>query len=104
MGDVAQVEETVKRLSSQKGVVGVLIVNEAGVPIRSTLDPEASVQYGSMAAQLARQARGMVRAAAPEDELDFVRVRSKRREVMVAPCYDRGQKLSLVVVQDPNTE
>jgi dynein light chain roadblock-type len=102
MGDVALVEETVKRLSSYKGVVGVLIVNGEGIPVRSTMENDMSVQFGAMAAQLARQARGLVREAAPEDELEFVRLRSKRREVMIAPCYDKEQRLSLVVVQDPS--
>lgn len=105
MADVAQVEETVKRLASQKGVVGVLVVNSEGVPVRSTMEPEPSLQYGALAAQLASQARGLVREAAPDDELTFVRVRSKRREVMIAPGYNLGnQKLSLVVVQEPSVE
>jgi hypothetical protein len=35
----SEVEETLKRISSHKGVHGILIVNVEGVPIRSTLDP-----------------------------------------------------------------
>ena len=36
---MSEVEETLKRISSHKGVHGILIVNVEGVPIRSTLDP-----------------------------------------------------------------
>lgn len=42
--DLATVEETVKRLSSHKGVLGVLVINGDGVPIRSTLEHELSFQ------------------------------------------------------------
>lgn len=79
--DTAQVEETVKRLSSHKGVQGVLVVNGDGVPIRSTLaEHELSVQYAALVTQLAGKARAAVRELAkePGDDLHSLRIRSKK--------------------------
>lgn len=91
MADVAAVEETVKRLASHKGVVGIAIVNGDGVPIRTTLDPELATQYAALVSQLVLKARYMVRELAADgtDDLQFLRVRSKRHEIMIAPGFDR---------------
>ena len=91
MSDVAAVEETVKRLSSHKGVVGIVIVNGDGVPIRTTLDQELAVQYAALVSQLTLKVRHMVRELAEDgaDDLQFLRVRSKRHEIMIAPGFDK---------------
>lgn len=81
MSDLALVvEETVKRLSSHKGVQGIVIVNADGVPLRSTLEHELAVQYAALVTQLAAKAQGLVKELAgdPSDELYSLRVRSKR--------------------------
>jgi len=98
------VEEMVKRLSDQKGVTGVIILNGKGIPIRSTLDAERSTHYSGLVARLAAQARGFVREMEPADDLQFLRLRSNGREVMIAPNFDTEQNLSLVVIQDPTPE
>lgn len=91
MADISAVEETVKRLASHKGVVGIAIVNGDGVPIRTTLDAEAAVQYAALVSQLALKARHMVRELATDgtDDLQFLRVRSKKHEIMIAPGFDK---------------
>jgi dynein light chain roadblock-type len=101
MADAAVVEETVKKLSTQKGVIGVIIVNADGVPVRSTLDRDVTTQYAALTAQMTRQAVRMVRDIAPDDELQYFRLRSKKYEIIVAPCYEQDQKLVMVVIQDP---
>jgi len=104
MVEIAQVEEMVKRLSDQKGVLGVTISNGEGVPIRSTMDPEQATQYSTLVAKLSAQSRAFVRELAPEDDLQFLRLRSNGKEVMIAPNFDKEHKLSLTVVQNPNPE
>ncbi len=91
MTDVALVEETVKRLASHKGVVGIAIVNGDGIPIRTTLDQDLAVTYAALISQLALKARHMVRELAEDgtDDLQFLRVRSKKHEIMIAPAFDR---------------
>ena len=94
MSDTAAVEETVKRLASHKGVVGIAIVNGDGVPIRTTLEPELAQQYAALVSQLALKARHMVRELSDDgtDDLQFLRVRSKRHEIMIAPGFDRVRR------------
>jgi dynein light chain roadblock-type len=54
------VEETLKRISSKKGVKAVVILNGEGAVIRSTLDAELSKQYGQLISNLVQQARTAV--------------------------------------------
>jgi dynein light chain roadblock-type len=40
----------------------------------------------------------------PDNELKFVRIRSKKHEIMVAPEFDKTREYYLVVVQDPSSD
>ena len=136
----SEVEETLKRISSHKGVHGILIVNVEGVPIRSTLDPALvrtaghrpprwnrlalfcrpgpgldsragsrgkvapppvawnrgmltvrrllvpqTTSYASHITAIAAKARSVIRDLDPTNDLTFLRLRSKKHEIMVAP-------------------
>jgi dynein light chain roadblock-type len=48
MGDIAAVDETFKRLQSHKGVLGAIVVNSEGIPIRTTFDNDLTVQYAAL--------------------------------------------------------
>ena len=48
MADILVVEETLKRISSHKGIFGVVILNGDGIPLRTTLDNTLSVQYAAL--------------------------------------------------------
>lgn len=93
----SDIEETIKRIQSHKGVVGVLIINSEGIPIKSTLENAQTVQYAALVGQLTDKARCTVRDLEPSDEMTFLRVRSKRHEIMVAP----DGEFTLIVVQNP---
>lgn len=93
-----EVEETIKRIQSHKGVKGVLIMNNDGHAIRSNFSPEDTENYASLVSQLSLKASGVVRTLDESDELAFLRVRSKKHEIMIAPDKD----YVLVVVQAPN--
>ena len=56
-----------------------------GIPIRTTLDNGTTVQYACLITQLAQKARNFVRDLDPQNDLTFLRVRSKKNEIMVAP-------------------
>eukprot|EP01041_Mallomonas_annulata_P005130 gene5130-10255_t len=93
----SEVEETLKRIQSHKGVKGVLIMNNEGISIRSSLSPEDTENYAALVSQLSLKAAGVVRTLDDSDELAFLRVRSKKHEIMIAPDKD----YILVVIQDP---
>lgn len=105
-----------KRIQSHKGVVGTIVVNSegffghsftitqvimtfllAGIPIKSTLDNTTTVQYAGLISSLADKARSVVRDLDPSNDLTFLRIRSKKHEIMVAP----DKEFILIVVQNP---
>ena len=125
----SEVEETLKRIQSHRGVEGILIVNNDGVPLKSTLSAEQTTQYSSLFSQLSSKARSVVRTldatvrarlacvmdvcppsphpcgvavcvALLQNDLTFLRVRSKKHEIMVAPDKD----YLLIVIQNPNAD
>jgi len=104
MAELAAVEETFKRLQSHKGVIGVIIINSDGIAIRSTLDNDLTVQYAALMSQFTVKARGVVKNLDAENELKFVRIRSKKHEIMIAPEFEKTREYYLVVVQDPSTD
>uniref|UniRef100_A0A3Q1GYC3 Dynein light chain roadblock-type 2 n=1 Tax=Acanthochromis polyacanthus TaxID=80966 RepID=A0A3Q1GYC3_9TELE len=81
---MAQVEETLTRIESSKGVIGTILVNAEGIPLRTTLDNSTTVQYAELLSQLSTLARTTVRDIDPQNDLTFLRIRSKKHEIMVA--------------------
>ncbi|XP_044049638.1 dynein light chain roadblock-type 2 isoform X1 [Siniperca chuatsi] len=121
---MAEVEETLKRIEAHKGVIGTIVVNAegepksttvfsdmfttqsdckgysfifSGIPIRTTLDNSTTVQYAGLLRQLTMKARSTVRDIDPQNDLTFLRIRSKKHEILVAPEND----FLLIVIQNP---
>ncbi len=62
---------------------------------RHRRDPR--LQYASSIMRLAAKARSVVRDLDPQNDLTFLRIRSKKHEIMVAP----DNEFLLIVIQDP---
>ncbi|KAI8643712.1 hypothetical protein BD408DRAFT_414424 [Parasitella parasitica] len=92
-----EVDETLKRISSRKGVKAVVILKNEGQVVRSTLDQELSKQYGHLISALVQQTRTTIATLDDQNELTFMRVRTKKHEIMVAPDHE----YLLVVIQNP---
>eukprot|EP00036_Acanthoecidae_sp_10tr_P000516 CAMPEP_0182940646 /NCGR_PEP_ID=MMETSP0105_2-20130417/47632_1 /TAXON_ID=81532 ORGANISM="Acanthoeca-like sp., Strain 10tr" /NCGR_SAMPLE_ID=MMETSP0105_2 /ASSEMBLY_ACC=CAM_ASM_000205 /LENGTH=159 /DNA_ID=CAMNT_0025080157 /DNA_START=63 /DNA_END=540 /DNA_ORIENTATION=+ len=95
---MSEVEEILKRLQSHKGVLGVIIMNKDGVPIKTTLDQATTVQYCTHLSNLSAQTRTSVRDIDPTNELSFLRIRSLKHEILVAP----HDEYLLAVIQNPD--
>ncbi|KAL8440255.1 hypothetical protein Efla_004951 [Eimeria flavescens] len=96
----AEVEETLNRIKTHKGVRGVIVLAGDGAVLRSTFDASQTAAYAGAASQLAERARSLVRDLDPQNDVTFLRVRSKKHEILVAPDGD----FLLLVVQDPNAD
>ena len=48
----SEVEETLKRIQSHRGVEGVLIINNDGMTLKSTLDAEQTEQHAALISQV----------------------------------------------------
>merc|ERR1712168_542428 len=92
---MADVEATMKRIQSHKGVIG-LIINNEGIPIRTSLDNSTTVQYAQLIIQLTKKSRSVVRDLDPQGNLRFLRLQSNKHEIMIAPEKD----YLLVVIRD----
>lgn len=64
---------------------------------RTTLSAEETDNYISTVSQLALKASSLVRTIDDSDELTFLRIRSKKQEIMIAP----DKEYCLVVIQNP---
>ncbi|XP_040186323.1 dynein light chain roadblock-type 1 [Rana temporaria] len=95
---MADVEETLKRIQGQKGVQGIIIVNAEGIPIKSTMDNATTAQYAGLMHHLVTKSRSSLRDIDPQNDLTFLRLRSKKNEIMIAPDKD----YMLVVIQQPS--
>ena len=93
----SEVEETLKRIQAHKGVVGTIVVNAEGIPIKTTLDNTTTVQYAGLIGLLSDKARSVVRDLDPTNDLTFLRIRTKKHEIMVAP----DREFILIVIQNP---
>ncbi|XP_057600567.1 dynein light chain roadblock-type 1-like [Hippopotamus amphibius kiboko] len=91
-----EVEETLKRLQSQKGVQGI-VVNTEGVPIKSTMDNPTTSQYTNLMYNFILKAWRTMREIDPQNDLTFLRICSKENDVMLAP----GKDYFLIVIQNP---
>merc|ERR1712167_468634 len=92
-----EIEGTLKRISGHKGVLGYIIINQDGIPIKTTLDNSTTTMYAQLLLQLTKKSRSVVRDLDPTDNLRFLRLKSQKHEIMIAPEKD----YILVVIQDP---
>ncbi|KAJ3208694.1 Dynein light chain roadblock-type 2 [Dinochytrium kinnereticum] len=96
--ELNDMETTLTRIQGHKGVQGIVIVTHDGSVIRSTLDNIQTQQYSTLVTQLAAKGKGVVRDLDPEDDLTFLRIRSKKHEIMVAET----KAYLLIVIQNPH--
>lgn len=89
-------------------MLGTIIVNDEGEPIRATTICDADgtpveyqegtvAKYAELIPQLASVARSMVRDLDPQNNLQFLRIRSKQHEIMV----HSDAEFTLIVIQNP---
>ncbi|GFV61116.1 dynein light chain roadblock-type 2, partial [Trichonephila clavipes] len=80
-----EIDETFKRIQSHKGVLGIIVLNIDGIPIKSTMDNNSTIEYAGLITHLLDKARQTVKELDNANELTFLRVRSKKNEILIAP-------------------
>ena len=94
----SDVEASLKRIQSHRGVIGTIVVNAEGLPIKSDLDNSNTLLYATACRNLTSVANNTVRDIDPQNELLIVRVGSRKNELIIAPNED----YLLIVVQNNN--
>ena len=91
------IEETFNKLNTHKGVEGIILSDGEGVPIKSTFNEEdKTYYYTTSASSFIKKCRNMIKELIEED-LTFVRIRTKLNEIMIVPDND----FIFIVVQNP---
>jgi dynein light chain roadblock-type len=95
------IDDTFERIRKRPNISGIIVVNSDGMPIRSMMqDANVEAQYAQLITALAAKARHCVRDLDPTNDLTFLRIRSKKTEIMVAPDKD----FVLIVIQKLDAE
>ena len=93
----AIIEETFNKVNTHKGIEGIILADAEGVPIKSTFNEEEKTYYYSTSASMfVKKCRNVVKELIEED-LTFIRIRTKLNEIMIAP----EDNFILIVVQNP---
>jgi len=96
---MSETDDIIKRIQQQPGVTGSIILNNDGIPIRNTgLDNATAVQTASHVHAITSKARSSVRDMDPQNDVVFIRIRTKKDELMIAPDKD----YIMAVIQNPN--
>jgi dynein light chain roadblock-type len=94
------IEELIKQVTLHQGVQGFIIVNNEGIPIRHSFADTSrllAIQYSALLQNLAQKAKAAIHELEPTNDLVFMRLRSKKHEILVAP----ESKYLLIVIQQP---
>mmetsp|Transcript_25238 Transcript_25238/g.51358 ORF Transcript_25238/g.51358 Transcript_25238/m.51358 type:complete len:113 (+) Transcript_25238:70-408(+) len=84
---MSDIEESLKRITSHSGVMGVAVLDDAGKLARYSLPQELAEKYGEQIFMLQSIARTAVRDVDPQNDLSYFRVDTKRFEILVAPFW-----------------
>ncbi|OQR93377.1 hypothetical protein THRCLA_08457 [Thraustotheca clavata] len=83
---MSEVEETLERIKNHKGVEGYVIADKNGAVLRRHphMDIASAERYSSFMKELTTKARGVVRDLNPKNDLQYLRIRLKKFEILVA--------------------
>ncbi|XP_017072780.1 dynein light chain roadblock-type 2 [Drosophila eugracilis] len=90
------VEEAFRLVSEKPGVEEVLIMNRSGVPVKTSMDRQDSLQYACLYDNLREKCQAFLTKIEPAQTLTFLRVRTKYHEVLITP----DAKITVLVVQN----
>ena len=74
------------------------------------MDSGEAQQYAAHASQLTERARAAVKNLSistggdADDDLQLMRIRTKKHEIIVTPTFDTGHEFSVIVIQEPSAQ
>ncbi|MEJ2250290.1 MAG: roadblock/LC7 domain-containing protein [Candidatus Lokiarchaeota archaeon] len=83
MIDVNEVKAIIRRFEGKEGVRGVIICDNTGLPIKSNLDIDMTEEVSAYITSLIGKGKQVVDAL-KEGELNFIRLETKKGEIMIA--------------------
>lgn len=91
-------EECIQRIQANEAVKAVFILNDVGQIIESTIsEAEDEERYARQVFKLVKNTRDMIQELHNDDSLNFLRIRTEKEEIMIAP-EPNNKKYTLVVL------
>ncbi|XP_017049705.1 dynein light chain roadblock-type 1 [Drosophila ficusphila] len=90
------VEKAFNLVKSKKNVRDVVILNESGHPVKSTMDLEEAVKFSGRFQEIRGKFERAMDKIDPSDELMMLRVRTRTNEVLLVP----DSKITVLTVQN----
>ena len=92
------IEETIKKITTHKGIEGIILSDAEGVPIKNHIISEDDKIYAISTAvsALVKKYKPLISELVGED-LKLIRIKTKVNELMVVPEDD----FLLIVIQNP---
>ena len=92
-------EGIMKELGGLPGVVGTMIMNLNGLPIRTTFKDAEAIHYAALISEFVRKCKSSVEHDIMQNRpITIIRIRSHKNEIIIVP--DSKNEFILVVVQD----
>lgn len=98
----AEIDHIMKGLGNQTGVLGTMVMNSNGLPIRTTFRDAEAVHYAALISELLRKSKSVLEPLMG-GQLDVIRIRSHKNEIIITPS-DAKSDIILVVVQDASAQ
>ena len=92
--EMAEVEESLKPLQSQKGVQGIIVVNIKGIPLKGTMDNSTTTQYANLMHNFILKAWSMMHKPTP-------RITSPSLEFTPRKMKSSNKGYFLIVIENP---
>ena len=93
-----EAEKILSELSSKEGVLGTIAMTKEGVPIRTTFTADETNLFSALVAHFISRTHKALEDLPEAGELETVRIRSKKNELVIAPYGD----YIFIAVQDPH--
>merc|ERR1712110_913193 len=88
-------DQKFQEIASAKNVIGVIVLNLDGAPIKTSLNQQNTNTYSELAYNLIKQTRDLIQVADATNDTKFMRLTTKRNEIMICPDV----QYTLVVIQ-----
>ena len=90
------VDDIIKRISTYSDVLGLIVMNNEGILIKSTLDRSLTTQYVPHINPFIEATKTCITELDSQNELSVLRIGTKENEIMVVPDSD----YTLVVIKN----
>lgn len=93
----AEVEEMLKRFQLVKNIIGIVVTDYDGIPIKSTVENQLAVHLSAHMHTLVEKARQVILDLDATNEFTMMRMRTTYFEIILRP----SENYFIVILQNP---